>query len=361
MLYDSSFLKENKLTDSPPQLIVPANLKSLQSQPGTHRRGIKGIIFGPAKSGKSYFLAHMPKPRVLLDCGEGGIQPYLEEGDICLTIESAQSYLDAMSFIKTNQHIIASVGIDPITALYQDWMDDWSNKLGGEIAGSDWRKVKPPWKLALRSLMRAPFHCFFAAHQKETWFGSDEPERKGQKMPLLVKAQDTANVEKSVPYTVDLLLRSDNVVDQMRRPTAEHRIIFYGGRIPLSLVGELYIGREWLFNSMKRPNPWNEVITPLLDKWSMGAVDHLGISNPEHFEAVRAEVLSTGSTFTLGEIIKLLDSCPSKNLEEYNEWWQTNIASAVNTLDKAAFKSYILAHEAKKDFFAAKAEKKKKT
>ena len=105
---------------------------------------------------------------------------------------------------------------------------------------------------------------------------------------------------------------------------------------------------------MERPNPWDIVMQPVLDKWSMGAVDHLGIANPEHFEAIRAEVESTGSTFTLGEIIKLLDNCPAKTLAEYDEWWQTNVAAAINTLDKAAFKSYQRAHKAKKESFVAK-------
>jgi hypothetical protein len=264
-----------------------------------------------------------------------------------------------MDFIEKNQHKIASVGVDPITALYTDWMDDWSDKLGGEIAGGDWRKVKPPWKKALRTLMRAPFHCFFAAHLKDIKFGTDEDLRftgekskTKEKPKLRPRPMEAAAVEKTVPYTVDITLRADNEKDHRDRPTYTHTVTFWKGRIPLQMVGELYIGRTWSFDARKRPNPWKETLEPLLDKWSMGAVDHLGIKDPEHFEAIREEVLSTGSTFTLGEIVKLLDACPSKTLTEYDEWWRTNIAPSITTLDKTAFAVYKKAHEAKKASFA---------
>jgi hypothetical protein len=46
---------------------------------------MKILVWGSSKSGKSFFLAHMPHPIFAIDAGEGGIQQYLDTklGDEC--------------------------------------------------------------------------------------------------------------------------------------------------------------------------------------------------------------------------------------------------------------------------------------
>ena len=329
-------------------ITLPPGLQRLRSMPGVHRRGSKGIIFGPPKTGKSYWLAHLPKPRLLLDFGEGGIQPYLDEDDLCLVVENNADCVKVMDFVRENSGKLAAVGLDPITEAWADWLDGWTEELDHEIKGGDWRKVKPPWKKMMRMLMRAPFHTWFAAHHKDLEY-SQVQEVPGAKPTLQIAPQDTAAVEKKLPYTVDMFLRTDTVNDNMNRPTSKHTIRFWGGRIPHALVGELVIGRTWEFDATKRPNPWEIVMEPLLDKWNMKAVDYIGISNPAGFEKVRKEIEEEGSDYVLGKIVRYYQACPAKTLPEYEKWWEDHIAEHVPELVGDGRSTYKGMHAQMKD------------
>jgi hypothetical protein len=333
---------------------LPPHLARLESKPGTHRRGLKTLWYGDDKSGKSFALASFPGPRLALDCGEGGIQPYLTKGDTCLTIMNPDDAMAAVDFLEESGDHFKSVLVDPINELWDSWMEFWCRKLNKDsIQGGDWRKVKPPWKVLLFKLMHGTHHTAFAAWLNPTKFyqPSGAP---GETEGLRVEKQDVPKVEVNVPYTVDLVFRCGVKLDEEWRRTNEHTVRYCGGRVPRSVRPQLHIGREWSFNELDPlANPFKEILEPVLEKWSMGAVDHMGVGDPEYFEAVRKTIMEVGGSYALGKIMILMDACPAKTAQEYRTWWREHIHPLVTnvTLNPKAREVYEAAHESLKKKF----------
>ncbi|NIV37558.1 MAG: AAA family ATPase, partial [Anaerolineae bacterium] len=162
-----------------------AGLKSIEhllSGGGQTRRGMKILVFGPTGSGKSPLLASFPRPLMVIDCGEGGIQTYLKppalvdgkqqvnldrvfkgEEDLCVTVQGEDQMSQAIDFALSNEDKFNSLVIDGYNLAWEDHMDWYNDKFGGDIQGGQWRLVKGPWKARQKRLMRSRLNVGFSA------------------------------------------------------------------------------------------------------------------------------------------------------------------------------------------------------
>lgn len=335
---------------------LPPALHRLRVPTGVHRRWLKFVVFGGWKTGKSYFLSTMPRPILAIDCGEGGIGMYLPKDDPqvhCVNVTTPAEFDAAIEYALRNQDKIASVAIDPITELWTDYMDWWSDELKTEqIQGGQWKKVKAPWKNNLRRLMRANFHVGYAAWLKEVQYeeGAAGPGEKGK---LEIHQVLLPALERTVGYTIDMLLGTNVARDRLNQPTSTHIVRFWGGRRPLSVPPtELYIGKEWRFDARKPVSPWDTVIAPMLPQWEVDGMEDLGaigdVSPAEQARGLR-EMQQLGDDAELGRLLRLI--AESTDASKYRASVFPEIQLALPTLPADAVKVLQAAHEAKKKEF----------
>ena len=351
------------------QTALPSALSKLVSTTGVHRRGFKVLAFGPTGSGKSFLLAHMPRPLVVIELGEGGIQSYLlppvdgkpdlervfaGEEDLCFTVTHPNELEAAVEWVFKHETKLKSVVIEPMNAAWEDHMDYWNEKLGGDIQGGQWRKVKGPWKRRLKRLMRSPLNVGFGCWMKDIAYERAEPKNQ---MPgvesqgkLIIKAQEVPQAEKSVPYTVDLILQTEVVLDKKNRPTSKHRVTLTKGRRPRSIdPKDFHVGKTWEFDAVKPVDPWATIIGPLEANWQSdenGAVDYLGADAQEARSELR-EISEAADDNEVGRMIILIGQ-PYKNLIEYRRMFETEIAPPLNTLSKPHRETVMSTHEMRK-------------
>lgn len=331
---------------------LPRTLAVLESNVGGNRRGLKVLVYGPPKSGRSYFLSWFPGPLYVLACGESGIEPYLdkERGDKCLSIHHGDDLLAAIQFVLSlgSKSPWRSVLIDNINLAWEDYADEWTTTLGvDEIKGGNWKKVKGPWKAMVRKLMRTNLHVGMSAWIRDLRYSQDEsmPGVKGQ---LEMTAQDNPHVEKTVLYAPDLIFKTDFVRDAKYKPTRQHQVIFYGGRRPRAVSpADLYTGKVWQFDSSKVPpdNVWEKVIGPIIDKWEEGGVDFLGVDPDEAMNELR-EMEDASQNETLGRLLTLIAG--QTNLAEFQKVWAAEVEPAFMGLVEERRKQVMNAKERKK-------------
>jgi len=331
-------------------LELPAALKRFSSPIGVHRRGIKVMVFGPPDSGKSFFLAHMPSPKVVIDANEeGGIQTYLRPEDTYFNMSNPEAIAAAINFVFENEGKLASFCIDGMSGMWEETMDFWAKKLGGEIQGGDWRKVKGPWKLMLKRLMRSKLNIGFSAWLKDV--GYEQIDQGGIKK-LEIKSVDVPQAEKTIAYTVDFILKSDTVLDRKKVPTQYRTLTVYKARRPRSVSAtELFSGKQWKFDQKQPVNPWEVVIEPFIQQWQDGAVDYLG-SDPQE-EIFEGRALEDASQdITLARILQLISA--QKNFDEFQRTWATQIDPDLRNMTPSRVKLVDEAKERKKSELAAK-------
>jgi len=323
---------------------VPRPLARFASPIGAHRRGIKVMVFGPPDAGKSFFLAHMPSPKVVIDANEeGGIQTYLRPEDKCFTMSGPEAILAAIDFTLANESQLASFCIDGMSGFWEETMDFWAKKLGGEIQGGDWRKVKGPWKLLLKRLMRSKLNIGFSAWLKDV--GYEQVDQGGIKK-LEIRAVDVPQAEKTIAYTVDFLLKADVVLDRKKVPTQFRTLTVYKARRPRSILPtELFTGKQWKFDQKQPVDPWEVVIAPYIQKWQDGAVDYLG-SDPleDQFEGRAME--DVAQDVTLARILQKI--AEQTNFETYKQVWAKEIDPDLRGMSAARLAIITDAHARKR-------------
>ena len=331
-------------------LTIPGNLTRHLSVGGAHRRGLKVLAWGEAGAGKSYFLAHFPSPKVVIDCGEGGIQPMLSPDrsvDIPFTVIEPQHFLEVIEFVLANEKKLASVVIDPLSVLWEDWMDSWSAKLGGDIRGGDWRLVKGPWKVFMRQLMRSHMHVGFSAWMRDLIYEQADAPR-GERGALQIRPQEVPQTEKRVPHHIDLALQWYIGRDQKNRPTTQHHAKVSKARRPRSIdPKDLHIGKEWTFDELNPVDPWKAIIEPLLVNWDEGAVDYLGV-DPREASLEMEQLEDAAHDQEVGRILRLIDK-PYKTLDQYKRVWDEEIEPAVELMGAKHRQTILPAHTKKKD------------
>lgn len=330
------------------QLSVPHILKALESQPGKHRAGIKSIWYGPSKTGKSWALASFPHPILCASCGERGIEMYLQPslGDKCFEISSPKEFeAFIMDLALPNEQHFASLVTDNHNLLWDDWMDAHETKFGGEIKGSQWRFVKGPWKTLHRKIMKMKCHFGASAWIKDILY-TEEPAPPGERGKIQIVAQDNPQVEKTIPYIADLIFRTGVQRDRLNRPNGKHEVVFYGGRRPRSVPPtELYVGKTWIFDAKAPVSVWDTVVAPFYQKWTEGAVDHLGVDAQEAEETIR-DLHNVEQDEVLGRCQRLIQE--AKTLIELKATFSTYIQPETFGMDqfrKDLVKTYLEARK----------------
>jgi hypothetical protein len=333
---------------------IPKFLAPYRSHAGAHRRGYKILVTGRAGTGKSYFASHAPgEPgeRVILECGEGGIEEYLDpaERDYVFTVSNVDVYQKTLKWLydtdRKNPGKIKSVVIDPANLQWEEQLDYWQDKLGHEIKGGDWRHVKAPWKQGLRWLTRASFNVVMTCHLKDLQF-TQEQEASGAKGNLVVKPQEVPQIEKNAPYIFDFVFLADFKRDDLNRPTHIHTLKVFKGRRPKSIKPEdLYAGKEWRFNAKKPENPWASIIDPIAEAWQDGAVDTIGADEREENEALY-DIEVTGQDAEVGRILRVINE--QADMKSFARAWEKEIAPSVVNLSKEHQRQVEEAKERKK-------------
>lgn len=334
-------------------IVLPPSLIKRQSPAGSHHLGLKALFYGPPKSGKSFALASFPHPIFAMACGENGIELYLQPdlGDVSVFIDSAKSYTDAFEFALAHPKV-ASIVIDGANLAFEDWMTSWEDELKvEEIKGQHWRKVKGPWKALHRKAMLSPKNIAFSAWPKGAKYIEEEtmstmPGAESKKNLRMVE-QDTAHVEKMIPFAVDMILKTEIELDKKYAPTSIHRITYMGGRRPLSIpANELHAGKFWRFDSKSSTevSPFDKVLKPIIDKWSDGAVEYVGLDPTEGAREV-GEAQSAFEDQTVGSVLAAVAGCAT--IDALKKVWTENEA-AINQLPEVKRAIVVAAKDAKK-------------
>lgn len=303
-----------------PTITLPPHLAALQAQAGKHRKGRKILVYGEAKTGKSFFAATAPKPILALACGEPGIVPYLtaKDGDIGLEIYNGEDFYKAVEWGLEHTDDFASLVIDNINLAWALAREGYEEEFG-EIKGRMWGTVKKPWHRFLFKAMRSQANVVMTAWTKKTVWGPEEA-MPGQQAGLSIKPSDIPNVEEKVNYTPDLIFRTEVLLDSKFRPTPIHTVTFTGGRRPKSVPPtELYTGKVWKFDSRKPVDVWQEVIGPLDAKWMEGAVEHLEI-DPEGALLAEREMREAYLATECLRVVEEINACQSPQLAK--ELWE---------------------------------------
>jgi len=338
-------------------LIIPPNLIKLQTQAGAHRKGMKILAWGEAKGGKSYFAAHLPYPKVVITAGDNGIEQYLDEslGVKAFDVTNPGDLVSAINFALANEGTFKSLVIDPLTLAWEDWMDAFNDKFGGDIKGGQWKEVKAPWKLLVRKLMRSSLHICFTAWVDDIVYEQKEVA-PGVKGGLQIFSQEKPKVEKRIPHTLDMALNFSIGRDSMRRETCKRIARLTMGRRPMSVPpADFHTGKEWVFDEREAQDPWKVIVEPILEKWQEGAVDHLGV-DPEAAAADLRDLEITAQEQNVGQILTLINK--QTDLAKYKLVWSRQIEDSVKQLDKEHTALVIKAHEEKKAELTAKGKKK---
>ena len=335
-------------------MCLPPELRAVSVPPGVHRGGFKSMIHGPAKSGKSYWLASQPSPNLVLACGENGIGMYLDKakGDYVIQVYNANTFDKAVRFATSHEKDFASLSIDNGNIAFKQWLEHWEKELKvEEIKGKHWKPTKESWHdltfLLMNTLMNVglgfwPRGAKWVSEEEESKMPGAEPSTK-----LKIYEQDAAHAEAKIPFAIDMMFKSDIVLDKRFAPTPIHTITYFGGRRPKTVPPDsLFTGKQWKFDS-RRPvpeGPWQHVIGPLLPYWNEGAVDHLDV-DPVASEKVRSEIRETSDDRLVGQLLASLTACAT--LDALKQVWTTNEA-AINALPEAKRAIVVAAKDAKK-------------
>ena len=309
---------------------LPPHLASLQLTSGSYRAGMKLLITGRSKTGKSFFAASAPPPILALACGEPGIIPYLDpaRGDVGLEIYTPEDYYAAIEFACTHEKDFATIVIDNDNLAWAQTLEHFEEDAGRELKGTDWRKIKGPRKAALRKLMRSRLNVVMTCWLKDVIYTTeDAPPGVEGKTKLL--PQENPDAEKNVPYAVDLIFQTDVVRDKLFKPTSKHTVTFIGGRRPRTVSPEeLFTGKVWPFDARKPVNVWDTVIKPFQERWVEGGVDHLGV-DPLAAGAAREEMEDAYQQQEVGRLLALIKGV--QTIDEYKQLGKTEEV-AVNQL-----------------------------
>lgn len=340
---------------------IPAALQKVKVAAGSWNKYMRVLWYGAAKTGKSTAAASMPKPILCASGGdEQGIAQYLDpsKGDVCFDITTPDQLTAFITYGTKNMDFFKSLVLDPITPIWNDYMDEmgkvFGNKETGEIKGGAWKNVKGPWAIFMRQLKRAKLDVSMTAWVNDILYENVEDSPGITKLSIV--SQEIPKVEKRIPHHVDLIFLTTIVLDSKRRPTPIHEVTFMGGRRPRTInPKDLYVGKKWKFDEREPKSPWEVIIEPLRAAWqdSAGAVDFLGIADPIEAETESGETEQMAADLAVGAMLRIIDA--ATDFRTYrDQTFPKEVAPFINGLkDPAARARVQAAHEIKKTALAA--------
>ena len=331
--------------------MLPPRLAALQLTAGTYRAGLKILVYGRFKTGKSYLAASAPGPIFALCNGEPGLIPYLDpkRGDVGLEIHSADDYYAALEFALKNQKDFATFVSDNDNLAWAQTMEDYEDSLNanlkvGEtektIQGKDWRKIKGPRKAMLRALGHGKPNMVFTCWLKDTIYRPAEGGPPGVEAKLEILPAEIPEVEKTTVSLADLIFMTDVQKDRLSRPTNIHTVTYMGGRRPRTVSPEdLYTGKVWKFDAKKPVNVWDTVIAPFHQQWSEGGEEHLGV-DPEQAAYDRGEMEAAFQQQEVGRFVARM--AQMKTLTEFAKVYAVEMEDTVRNLLTPENKALVL-------------------
>jgi hypothetical protein len=339
-------------------------IKDLLGTAGSSRTGMKVLCFGESGAGKSPLLASFPRPLVAIDCGTGGIQPYLKppidgkpnidrikagEEDVCIVVKSPDDLTRGAQFALDNQDWLKSVVIDEYNLGWETHMEFWAQKLripdGKQIEAGQWRSVKREWKARQFRLMQSKLHFGMSCWMRDILFDKKENPNPMAKAQLEIKNQEVAAIEKSIPYTTDLIVQLSIVRDNLNRPTPVHEVRVAKGRRPRSVKPEdLHVGKTWTFRSDREEDLWAVTVGRFEHAWkiqsSADVAEVMGMED-EIAQAETREMYEAWAETEAGALIKGMMQAEASgvitNMAEFKAYWNKSVNPIINKIkDKAA-------------------------
>lgn len=194
------FTKKKAKTDSP-----------FEVAPKVVRRP-KIFLWGDTGTKKTRTILEFPNP-VVIDC-EGGTELYGATAKFERIVTSDFDEADrAILWLLRNKHGFSTVGIDPITVLWESVQRKWRDILMAgrrknnpnasedfDFAPLDWQKIKSDLKSFIHKLIMLDATVIVTARQKDA--------RGGEGRDFMKKVGETFDGEKSLPYLFDIVVRT---------------------------------------------------------------------------------------------------------------------------------------------------------
>ena len=220
---------------------------------------IKGFIWGPWGSGKTYFGLNAPGPVRVIDT-EGGTDMFAGMFPFkVLKSKSSTEIHAALDWIEANPDKIGTLLIDPITIVYTVIADAAHKAAVAKairkaersqqryivdpdevtLPGASWGRIKRQYNGIMTRLLALPCHVLLTARQKDEY----DIKPNGDMSKIGVKA----DAEKGTGYNFDVVIRADVQGDQ-RIWTIEKARGHVGAVLPL--------GSQWAnptFESLFNP------------------------------------------------------------------------------------------------------------
>lgn len=296
---------------------LPKKYERYRSMSGRWSKFTKTLLFGGEKAGKSRLAAGAPGPRIAIDSGEFGIQPYLSPDDVCLTVLDAAEQADVFCWAceQAEKGEAATIILDSGTVFWNAVKDKGYEEAGtNEVRFQDWAKIKKPVKKLVAAAMRVPANVIVTCWLKDLIVERDDsapvPGIK-RKTKLQPKAVELPDIEKRFGYFFDFIYGLERGLDHLNRPNGEFKVTFWGGRIPPSVPpGLLYTGRVWVYDTKQEVKPpeqvYNDVIGWLQPYKEKGGVPRLLGYDPQQAKAAWLEIEKSVQDETVGNIVKIL-------------------------------------------------------
>ncbi len=172
----------------------------------------KIFLWGDTGTKKTRTILEFPKP-VVIDC-EGGTELYGATTKFERIVTSDFDEADrSILWLLRNKHDFATVGIDPITVLWESVQRKWRDLLMAgrrknnpnasedfDFQPLDWQKIKGDLKSFIHKLIMLDATVIVTARQKDL--------RAGEGRDFMKRVGETFDGEKSLPYLFDIVVRT---------------------------------------------------------------------------------------------------------------------------------------------------------
>ncbi len=170
------------------------------AKPQQIQKRLKAFFYGNAKVGKTTAAIQFPKP-YLIDTERGAendkyVKMLEKGGGVIFQCNDFEEVVKEITSLLTEKHEYKTLIIDPMTILYDDLVEKWSNKVGtdyGRHLGPAAKQMKNLYSL----LLRLDMNVIITSHAKA------EYKMVGKELTLL---GNTFDCYKKMDYMFDLIL-----------------------------------------------------------------------------------------------------------------------------------------------------------
>lgn len=192
------------------------SLSDLLTPAGEAKVRMKLLLYGDSGAGKTYSALQIAAGfggKVAMLDPEAGSRLYASKFDFdVLSSDNLRQIQDVVRLLAHGNHDYRTLIIDPITLLWDGWMEQWTERFLAadsrasrgkqgewyELQIKDWGPIKSSWKAFIRSIVHLDMNIIATAREKVMF---DESGGK------LRKVGETFDGEKGLPYWFDSRVR----------------------------------------------------------------------------------------------------------------------------------------------------------